>query len=108
TRFFAKLLKGLRSVPQMLVTDKLVSHGGAHRRLKSNGEHRGSKYLNNRHRGDHRRPGRDAAGSPTGARLPRRPTIVTELGLADRVELDFPEQPDWSLLANPEVLLSQP
>jgi putative transposase len=33
TRFFRKLLTGLRSVPRVLVTDKLASYGVAHRRL---------------------------------------------------------------------------
>jgi putative transposase len=33
TRFFRKLLRGLRSVPRVLVTDKLASYGVAHRRL---------------------------------------------------------------------------
>jgi putative transposase len=33
TRFFRKLLTGLRSVPRVLVTDKLASYGAAHRRL---------------------------------------------------------------------------
>jgi putative transposase len=48
TRFFRKLLTGLRSVPRVLVTDKLASYGVAHRRLITSVEHRRSKYLNNR------------------------------------------------------------
>jgi putative transposase len=48
TRFFRKLLTGLRSVPRVLVTDKLASSGVAHRRLMPSVEHRRSKYLNNR------------------------------------------------------------
>jgi putative transposase len=48
TRFFRKLLTGLRSVPRVLVTDKLASYGVAHRRLMRSVEHRRSKYLNNR------------------------------------------------------------
>ena len=48
TRFFRKLLRGLRSVPRVLVTDKLASYGVAHRRLIRSVEHRRSKYLNNR------------------------------------------------------------
>ena len=47
TRFFRKLLRGLRSVPRVLVTDKLASYGVAHRRLIPSVEHRRSKYLNN-------------------------------------------------------------
>jgi putative transposase len=47
TRFFRKLLTGVRSVPRVLVTDKLASYGVAHRRLLPSVEHRQSKYLNN-------------------------------------------------------------
>jgi len=48
TRFFRKLLRGWRSVPRVLITDKLASYGVAHRRLMPGVEHRRSKYLNNR------------------------------------------------------------
>jgi putative transposase len=48
TRFFHKPLTGLRSVPRVLITDKLAGYGVAHRRLISSVEHRRSKYLNNR------------------------------------------------------------
>jgi putative transposase len=48
TRFFRKLLRGVRFVPRVLVTDKLASYGVAHRRLTPCVEHRQSKYLNNR------------------------------------------------------------
>jgi putative transposase len=48
TRFFRTLLKGLRYVPRVLVTDKLASYGVARRRLIPGVEHRRSKYLNNR------------------------------------------------------------
>jgi putative transposase len=48
TRFFRKLLTKLRYVPRVLITDKLASHGVAHRRLMPGVEHRRSKYLNNR------------------------------------------------------------
>jgi len=48
TRFFRKLLTGLRYVPRVLITDKLASYGVAHRRLIPSVEHRRSKYLNNR------------------------------------------------------------
>ncbi len=47
TRFFRKLLTGVRSGPRVLVTDKLASYGVAHRRLIRSVEHRRSKYLNN-------------------------------------------------------------
>ncbi|MGB6161715.1 MAG: DDE-type integrase/transposase/recombinase [Pseudonocardiaceae bacterium] len=52
TRFFRKLLRGLRSVP-VLVIDKLASYGVAHRRLIRGVEHRRSKYLNNRAENSH-------------------------------------------------------
>jgi putative transposase len=53
TRFFRKLLRGLRFVPRVLVTDKLASYGVAHRRLIRGVEHRRSKYLNNRAENSH-------------------------------------------------------
>ncbi len=53
TRFFRKLLTGLRSIPRVLVTDKLASYGVAHRRLMRSVEHRRSKYLNNRAENSH-------------------------------------------------------
>jgi putative transposase len=53
TRFFRKLLTRLRSVPWVLVTDKLASYGVAHRRLMRSVEHRRSKYLNNRTENSH-------------------------------------------------------
>jgi putative transposase len=49
-KFFRRLLKGLRYVPRVLVTDKLASYGVAHRRLMRSVAHRRSKYLNNRRR----------------------------------------------------------
>ena len=45
-RFFRKLLKGLRYVPRVLVTDKLASYGAAHRVVMPSVQHRQSKYLN--------------------------------------------------------------
>jgi putative transposase len=53
TRFFRKLLRGLRCVPRVLVTDKLASYGVAHRGLMRSVEHRRSKYLNNRAENSH-------------------------------------------------------
>src|SRR3954471_17710855 len=53
TRFFRKLLKGLRYVPRVLITDKLASYGVARRRLMPGVEHRLSKYLNNRAENSH-------------------------------------------------------
>jgi len=46
-RFFRKLLKGLRYVPRVIVTDKLKSYAAAKKELKLGGEHRQSRYLNN-------------------------------------------------------------
>jgi putative transposase len=45
-RFFRKLLKGLRYVPGVPVTDKLGSCQVAHRELMSSVEYRRSRYLN--------------------------------------------------------------
>jgi putative transposase len=53
TRFFRKLLKGLRYVPRVLVADKLRSYPVAHRQLTPGVEHRRSKYLNNRAENSH-------------------------------------------------------
>jgi putative transposase len=47
TRFFRKLLKGLKYVPRVLITDKFRSYGAARRRVMRSVEHRRSKYLNN-------------------------------------------------------------
>jgi putative transposase len=43
TRFFRKLLEGLRYMPRVLVTDKQASHGVARRQLIPGVEHRRSK-----------------------------------------------------------------
>ncbi|HZE15151.1 MAG TPA: IS6 family transposase [Mycobacterium sp.] len=53
TRFFCKLLKGLRYVPQVIVTDKLASYQVAHRKLVASVTHRRSNYLNNRAENSH-------------------------------------------------------
>jgi putative transposase len=45
-KFFRRLLRGLRYVPRVLVTDKLASYGPAHRVVMPSVEHRQSKYLN--------------------------------------------------------------
>ena len=47
-KFFRRLLKGLRYVPRVIVTDKLASYQVAHRELVPSVQHRRSKYLNNR------------------------------------------------------------
>jgi putative transposase len=48
TRFFRKLLKGLRYVPRVIVTDKLQSYAAAKRKILPSVEHRQARYLNNR------------------------------------------------------------
>jgi putative transposase len=45
--FFRKLLKGLRYVPRVIVTDKLRSYAAAKREILPGVEHRQSRYLNN-------------------------------------------------------------
>ena len=52
-KFFCRLLKGLRYVPRVLVTDKLASYGAAHRVVMPSVAHRRSKYLNNRAENSH-------------------------------------------------------
>ena len=47
-RFFCKLLKGLRYIPRVIVTDKLKSYAAAKREILPSVEHRQSRYLNNR------------------------------------------------------------
>jgi putative transposase len=46
--FFRKLLKGLRYIPRVFVTDQLRSYGAAVRELLPDVEHRQHRYLNNR------------------------------------------------------------
>lgn len=46
TRFFRKLLMGLRSLPRVLIIDRLASDPVAHRRLIPCVQHRRSTYLN--------------------------------------------------------------
>jgi putative transposase len=53
TRFFRKLLTGLRYVPRVVVTDQLGSYSAALRRLMPSVEHRRSRYLNNRAENSH-------------------------------------------------------
>ncbi|MFF0105529.1 IS6 family transposase [Streptomyces hirsutus] len=52
-RFFRKLLKRTRTVPRVVVTDKLRSYGAAHREVMSSVEHRSHKGLNNRAENSH-------------------------------------------------------
>ena len=53
TKFFRRLLKGLRYVPRVIVTDKLASYQVAHREIVPSVAHRRSKYLNNRAENSH-------------------------------------------------------
>jgi putative transposase len=52
-KFFRKLLKGLRYVPRLIVTDKLRSYGAALREVLPGVPHCQSKYLNNRAENSH-------------------------------------------------------
>jgi putative transposase len=47
-KFFRKLLKGLRYVPRVIVTDQLKSYGAAKQEIVLGVEHRQHRYLNNR------------------------------------------------------------
>jgi putative transposase len=47
-KFFRRLLKGLRYLPRVIVTDKLASYPVAHRELMPSVRHRRSTCLNNR------------------------------------------------------------
>ena len=53
-KFFRKLLKGLRYVPRVIITDQLKSYGAAKRELLRGVEHRQSRSLNNRGEQSHR------------------------------------------------------
>jgi putative transposase len=53
-KFFRKLLKGLRYVPRVIITDKLKSYGAAKREILPGVEHRQSRYLHNRCENSHR------------------------------------------------------
>ncbi len=52
-KFFRKLLKGLRYVPQVVITDKLASYGAAQREALPSVEHRQQKRLNTRAENSH-------------------------------------------------------
>jgi putative transposase len=53
-KFFRTLLKGLRYIPRVIITDKLKSYGAAKREILPGVEHRQSRYLNNRCENSHR------------------------------------------------------
>jgi putative transposase len=46
-KFFRKLLKGLKYVPRVIVTDRLKSYAAAKREMLPRVEHRQHRYLNN-------------------------------------------------------------
>lgn len=52
-RFFRRLLKKTRTVPRVIVTDKLRSYGAAHREVMPSVEHRSHAGLNNRAENSH-------------------------------------------------------
>src|SRR6266404_2649937 len=52
-RFFRKLLKGLRYVPRVIITDKLKSYHAAKQEIMPNVEHRQNKWQNNRAENSH-------------------------------------------------------
>jgi putative transposase len=52
-KFFRKLLKGLRYVPRVIVTDKLKSYSAVKQELVPGVEHRQHRYLNNRAENSH-------------------------------------------------------
>jgi putative transposase len=53
-QFFRKLLKGLRYVPRVIITDKLKSYGAAKREILPGVEQRQSRSLKNRCENSHR------------------------------------------------------
>ena len=52
-KFFRRLLKGLRYVPRVLITDKLKSYGAAKAEVMPSVEHLQQKYQNNRAENSH-------------------------------------------------------
>jgi putative transposase len=52
-KFFRKLLKGLTSVPRVIIADKLKSYGAAKQGIVPGVEHRQHRYLNNRAENSH-------------------------------------------------------
>ncbi len=52
-RFFRRPVKTARTVPRVVVTDRLRSYGAAHREVMPSIEHRSHKGLNNRAENSH-------------------------------------------------------
>src|SRR5262252_9221588 len=73
-RFFRKLLKGLRYIPRVIVTEKLKSYAAAQREILPSVEPRQSRYLNNRAEVSHqptRRPERPMKHFKSARHAPR-------------------------------------
>ncbi|MDQ1042082.1 transposase-like protein [Streptomyces sp. V4I2] len=62
-RFFRPLVKRTRTVPRVVVTDRLRSYGAAHREVLPSVEHRSHKGLNNRAENSHQRECKSNGGS---------------------------------------------
>src|SRR5260370_13298309 len=52
-KFFRRLLKGLRYVPRLIITDKLKSYSAARAEVMPSVEHLQQKYQNNRAENSH-------------------------------------------------------
>jgi putative transposase len=68
-KFFRKLLKGLRYVPRVIITDQLKNYGAAKREILPGVEHRQYRYLNNRAENSHQ-PTRQRARRMQGFKSP--------------------------------------
>jgi hypothetical protein len=79
-KFFRKLLKELRYVPRMIITDKLKSYSAARAELMPSVEHLQQKYQNNRAENSHQ-PTRLRAGDE--AVQVGGPRAALSLGLRD-------------------------
>jgi putative transposase len=75
-KFFRKLLRGLRYVPRVLVTDTLASYGPAHGVVMPSVEHRQSKDLNNRAENSHQPDPATRAGDETLQINPARAKVL--------------------------------
>jgi transposase-like protein len=82
-KFFRKLLKGLRYVPRVIITDKLRSYSAAKDAVLPSVEHHQQKYQNNRAENSHQ---------PT--RLRERMNRVTRNGFSQPSE-SLPHTSEW-------------
>ena len=78
-KFFRKLLKGMRFVPRVIVTDKLRSYSAAKAELLPSAEHCQQKYQNNRAENSHQ-PTKVARARDETLQV-RRPSAAFSLGL---------------------------